>query len=511
MPSKLYESIIEKKKKRCSITNDKLKDAAQSITSSYSKSSLKQGSTYLDFDFPEIRCAYMYKYSSLHAGIVTKYFRKLIRKKEVRNNFNRHIKICSIAGGSGSDIVGIFKAMAVMPCFQRRIKKVSVLDKCSGWQNCFEDVMLDLLQGKVKDVPETFINTKKFKQELIEFDLLDPLLPKNVVEIISNADIVCMVLGKLLKPGAVILFIDNSEGNVSLFVEDILKETGLETILGPSHGTYKKFTKSDLKTYGFPAQSSTKISVIGWMKTNISIEYGSLSKSYSSLSVQSENEFVSNSLNVQSENEFVSNSLNVQSENEFVSNSLNVQSENEFSENEFVSNSLIVQSENEFVSNSLSVQNENEFDSNSLSVRSENEFVSNSLSVQSENEFVSNSLSVQSANECISNSLSVQSANECISNSLSAQQKNEFVNTISNRSDIGDCNNDINKISNTFCDKYTQTDVNGLFKDKLNQTLVPNEIREFLTLTEAVANLLEMVKKVRTQNNSHANCCCHYH
>ncbi|GIY68771.1 uncharacterized protein CDAR_388291 [Caerostris darwini] len=248
------------------------------------------------------------------------------------------------------------------------------------------------------------------------------------------------VLGNLLKPGAIMLFIDNSEGNVSLFVEDILKETGLKTILGPSHETYVKFAKSDLKTYGFPAQSSTKISVIGWMKTNISIEYGSLSKSYSSLSVQSENEF----------------------------------------------------------------------DSNSLSVRSENEFVSNSSSVQSENECVSNSLSVQCENECVSNSSSVQSPKECVSNSSSVQKKNEF-NNISNRSYIGDCNNDINKISNTFCDKYTQTDVNGLFEDKLNQTLVSNEIGQFLTLTEAVANLLEMVKKVRTQNNSHANCCCHYH
>ncbi|GIY06341.1 uncharacterized protein CEXT_539791 [Caerostris extrusa] len=295
MPSKLYESIIEKERQRSSIENYKLKAAAKSINLTYSKTSLERGSTYLNYNFPEIPL---------------------------------------IAGGSGTDIVGIFKALAMMPYFYSRIRKVSVLDNCSRWQNCFEDVMLDLSQD-------------------------------NVGKVISNADIICMVkfiskiltkkeckntlqvLGKLLKPGAVMLFIDNFEGNVSLYVEDILKETGLKPILGPLHETYGTHTNADLETYGCPPEISTKISVIGWMKTNVSNEHDFASKSYSSLCVQSEN---------------------------------------------------------------------------------------------------------------------------------------ELVNNISDRSDIDDCNNHINKISNTNCDKYTQTDlndVNGLFKDKLNQTLASNEIRSF--------------------------------
>ncbi|CAL1296404.1 unnamed protein product [Larinioides sclopetarius] len=192
MSSEFYTSIIEEEKKRFGITNEKLKIAARLISSSYSKKSLKKGSTHLDYSYPECRCAYVYKYANLHAGMITKYFRKFIKKKEIKNNFQRGIKICSLGGGPGTDIIGIFKALAVMPYFHHRINRVSVLDICGDWSNTFENIILSLLAGKVKDVPETFISSKKFRHELVEVDLLQEL-PENVVEIISNADIISMV------------------------------------------------------------------------------------------------------------------------------------------------------------------------------------------------------------------------------------------------------------------------------------------------------------------------------
>ncbi|GBM78491.1 hypothetical protein AVEN_114803-1 [Araneus ventricosus] len=287
MSSQFYTSIIEEEKKRFGITNERLKTAARVISSSYSKNSLKKGSTHLDYSNPECRCAYVYKYANLHAGMVTKYFRKFIRKKEIRNHFQRGIKICSLGGGPGTDIIGIFKALGVIPYFQHRINQVSVLDICGGWSNTFENIISCLLTGKVKDVPETFVSSKKFKHELIEVDLLRSL-PENVVEIISNADIISMVkfmsvilakegcldalkvLGNLFKPGAIVLFIDNYQGNVFESIKDILNQTGLEIVLGPLHEVYIKHTKQqNEEIYGCLAQTVARISVVGLVKRDI--------------------------------------------------------------------------------------------------------------------------------------------------------------------------------------------------------------------------------------------------
>ncbi|KAF8796475.1 hypothetical protein HNY73_000845 [Argiope bruennichi] len=284
MLSEFYSHIIEEEKKKFAITNERLKFAARIVSSIYSKKSLKKGSTYLNYNSPECRCAYLYKYASLHTGMVTKYFRKFVNKKELRNHFQRGIKICSLGGGPGTDIIGICKALAVRPYFHQRIKQVSVLDICGGWNNTFENIISGLLTGKVKDVPETFISSKKFKYNLIEIDLIQSL-PENVIEIISKADIVSMVkfisvvlakegcldalkiLGNLLKPGAVVFFIDNYQGNVFESIKDILNQTGLEIVLGPLHEVFVKPSKQhNEETYGCLAQTAARISIVGFIK-----------------------------------------------------------------------------------------------------------------------------------------------------------------------------------------------------------------------------------------------------
>ncbi|GFS40593.1 uncharacterized protein NPIL_128471 [Nephila pilipes] len=282
MPYNIKNSNI-KLIKRSNIKLEKLKFAARAVAKSYNKKSLKNGSTYIDYGIPDVRCAYMYKYSTLHTSMVTKYFRKLIKKKELKNKFTGSIKICSLGGGPGSDIVGIFKALGVIPYYNNRIKQVSVLDICDGWRRSFEDIMSLLKHGRVKDIPETFISSKKFKHELIEVDLLCPL-QENAVEVISNADIICMVkfvsavlakkksidalqsLGNLFKPGAIILFIDNFRGNVLESIENTFQQIGLQTVLGPEHDTYVKFSKSYEKMFGCPPQTAAKVSIVGCIK-----------------------------------------------------------------------------------------------------------------------------------------------------------------------------------------------------------------------------------------------------
>ncbi|KFM80288.1 hypothetical protein X975_00245, partial [Stegodyphus mimosarum] len=246
---------------------------------------LKKGSTYLDYNNAANRCAYLYKYADIHTGLVTKYFKNFI-EKEVKKllESKKNLKICCLGGGPGTDIIGIFRALAIFPAFHQKVSEVTVLDICGGWRNSFKRIISSIKDGKVKDIPETFIDEKTFAARLTSVDLLGPL-PQGVVDIISNADIICMVkfvsavlgkpksvsalqnIGQKFKLGTVILFIDNFQGNVSKSVEDISSQIGLEIILGPLHEVFVCHKrKANKKVYKCMPLSATRVSVIGFMK-----------------------------------------------------------------------------------------------------------------------------------------------------------------------------------------------------------------------------------------------------
>lgn len=192
MSSKFYASVISENEHGIEISA--LKQAAKDISRYYSNSSLKEGSEPPDYNNPAYRCAYLHKYASLHTGMAKKYFQKMLRKKEARNILYRNskIKICCLGGGPGTEIVGIFKALANVPTFHERVSKVSVLDVCKGWENSFKSIITNLIKGKNKLVPGTFVNRSTFKKEFIQVDLQDQL-PENVRKVISEADVICMM------------------------------------------------------------------------------------------------------------------------------------------------------------------------------------------------------------------------------------------------------------------------------------------------------------------------------
>lgn len=194
MTSKFYIFIIEEEKTAFNIKDDTLKKAANDVAKSYIQKSLQKGSTFLDYNNPSNRCAYLYKFATAHTGLAAKYFQKLIKKKEVLNilNSKKQIRICCLGGGPGTDVVGIFKAMANIPSLHKKVVQVTVLDICGGWRNSFKHVMSRLKHGKVGGVPASFVDGNDFKADLIKFDLLEPL-PENIRKIIASADVISMV------------------------------------------------------------------------------------------------------------------------------------------------------------------------------------------------------------------------------------------------------------------------------------------------------------------------------
>ncbi|XP_035223206.1 uncharacterized protein LOC118195940 [Stegodyphus dumicola] len=286
MNTKFYESIIANEREKFKVNEAALKKAAADVAKSYNRKALKKGSTYLNYNYAANRCAYLYKYADIHTGLVTKYFENLIEKEEVKNllESKKNLKICCLGGGPGTDIVGIFRALAKYSAFHEKVSEVRVLDICKGWRNSFKRIISSIKKGKMKGIPENFIDKKRFFAHLISVDLLGAL-PQGVVNVISNADIICMVkfvsavlgkpesvsalqnIGKTFKPGTVILFIDNFQGNVSKSLEDISSQIGLEITLGPLHEVFVcRKRKTDKKVYKCIPLPATRVSVVGYVK-----------------------------------------------------------------------------------------------------------------------------------------------------------------------------------------------------------------------------------------------------
>ncbi|KAF8796476.1 uncharacterized protein LOC129981110 [Argiope bruennichi] len=287
MSLQFYFSITEDEKKIFNVKEATLKIAAKDVTSAYSPTSLMGGSTFLDYNIPRNRCAYLYKYAAIHTGLVFKYFTEMLDLTSAKAvlDFKKDIKICCLGGGPGTDIVGICKALAAFPSFYKKVTQVTVLDLCGGWRNSFKHIISRLRHGKVEGVPVSFINSSDFKADLMAVNLLEPL-PASIVKVISNADIICMVkfvsaiigkqesvnalkvIGNHMKLGASVLFIDNVCDRVSGAVKMISEQCGFSNVLGPLHGSYKYAnTKTKKDIYGCLPCCKIKVSVIGWMKT----------------------------------------------------------------------------------------------------------------------------------------------------------------------------------------------------------------------------------------------------
>ncbi|GFT47733.1 uncharacterized protein NPIL_626951 [Nephila pilipes] len=287
MSVQFYISIIEEEKKKFNVNEKTLPKAMLEVNTAYNPTSLKKGSTYLDYNKPQNRCAYLYKYASVHTRLVHKYFKEMLNIEPVKItlDYRKELKICCLGGGSGTDIVGICKALAEFSSFRQKVTQVTVLDICGGWRNSFTRVMSRLKHGKVTHVPGKFLDSKNFKANLIAVNLLETL-PTNVVKIISNADIVCMVkfvsaimgkdeavtalkvIGDTIKLGASILFIDNFSDKVCQPLQNISQQCGLSNVLGPLTGIYKQAgTKTKKDVYGCLPMCSVRVSVIGWIKT----------------------------------------------------------------------------------------------------------------------------------------------------------------------------------------------------------------------------------------------------
>ncbi|KAJ8032345.1 hypothetical protein HOLleu_25853 [Holothuria leucospilota] len=147
----------------------------------------------IDFDDVYTRWAYMFVYMLRHIHLVFTAFDLAVQRRLIKvKSTHRSVSICMIGGGPGSDISGyvLFMMKRGTGCL-KVADKVDVLDKCPQWSGSW-DALYKFLPVRY----HRLIPTAKYRP----FDYLqDQLSPLNR-SIIKSADVVTMV--KSLSPPA---------------------------------------------------------------------------------------------------------------------------------------------------------------------------------------------------------------------------------------------------------------------------------------------------------------------
>ncbi|KAG8183333.1 hypothetical protein JTE90_023982 [Oedothorax gibbosus] len=200
-----------------------------------------------DYNTVAHRCAYLYKYAPLHSAIVRDEL-KIILNQSIFWKFHdklatSKLKICSLGGGPGSDIVGIVAALSELDVFQCSAK---VVDLKADWEDTLRSVVQELRSGDYGVVGQCF-QAENFDWDYLTADLLEDEIKGDVFEAVGEADLVTMVkfvsaascqstysmlkkIFRMLKPGSMVLFIDNASGGFSELVDKVSKESqGFET------------------------------------------------------------------------------------------------------------------------------------------------------------------------------------------------------------------------------------------------------------------------------------------
>ncbi|XP_015929876.2 uncharacterized protein [Parasteatoda tepidariorum] len=282
----LYSNVRSKEIEKSDTKTEEIKLAIKNIEKVYKPNSkfwVEKFDQKANYDDPAYRCAYLFKYASLHTFLVQDIFtRVLIECSAVMNpifwSHNNCVNICSLGGGPGIDAIGIISAL------HRRFGLVccstKILELMPGWKDTFDSILGEFrnnhygLSGN--------LTPQYFQFSYVEADLLGKM-DSVVKKTISSANLITMVkflsavtcvdtaqmirnIFKSMRPGAVVFIIDNAAGGYSELVSEIAKECTLRPIFGPLQ--YLQYTNAqfNVEDYNSRSCSSTQMTVHLLMK-----------------------------------------------------------------------------------------------------------------------------------------------------------------------------------------------------------------------------------------------------
>ncbi|KFM63513.1 hypothetical protein X975_26547, partial [Stegodyphus mimosarum] len=235
-----------------------------------------------DYNDAAHRCAYLHKYAPLHTVMVYHMInRALIQNFSVFQNTLRNgcLKLCSLGGGPGSDVLGVLAAMHENFGFNQI--SVTIVDYMVNWSITFSSIVQELRFGNYGTLGGNF-SPQYFDWAYIGDNLLGKM-SNQVNRAIAAAEIITMVkfvsaaackdthqmikkIFSTMKPGAIVLYIDNAGGRFHQLMSRVATECMFITVFGPLKHEHYVNENMNIKRFGYTSCYETKVSVHIWQK-----------------------------------------------------------------------------------------------------------------------------------------------------------------------------------------------------------------------------------------------------
>ncbi|GIY99510.1 uncharacterized protein CEXT_758301 [Caerostris extrusa] len=224
--------------------------------------------SYEEVDYSKIayRCAYVHKYAPFHTALVYETMsRSMAENPHIKPMILRFLSkgplnICSIGSGPGTDVVGLLAALHQRLHDSFRFFRISahLVDITSEWESTFRTVVSEATSGGCGALSEG-MSDKWFKWTFQEADL-QLKMNEALSKAISSSDLITLVkivsavacketsktiekIFRVIKPGALVLFIDNASGGFQELISTAAAKYRLVPVYGPlNHQLYTNET-----------------------------------------------------------------------------------------------------------------------------------------------------------------------------------------------------------------------------------------------------------------------------
>ncbi|CAL1274660.1 unnamed protein product [Larinioides sclopetarius] len=245
----------------------------------------KNFDSFTDFNEVAYRCAYLFKYAPFHTALAYKAMSHALTESpyELRallDSLSGPLKLCSLGGGPGTDVIGVLAAMHNQFGFFH--SSVKLVDIMSEWELTFWSVLDELRQKNYGTLSES-MSEKWFDWSFMTADLQGKM-SRELIEVLETADLITMIkfvsaaacketsnmiekIFKIMKPGAFILFVDNAAGGFKELISSAAKKYKFSAISTPlKHQPYINECFKNIK-YGYKSCYESKIAVQLLMKS----------------------------------------------------------------------------------------------------------------------------------------------------------------------------------------------------------------------------------------------------
>ncbi|GIY99954.1 uncharacterized protein CEXT_558341 [Caerostris extrusa] len=153
---RLYTQVLENHSLANDVTEEDVQKAIEDMHKIYQgdpDSLSKNSSCLTDFNKVAYRCAYLHKYAAFHAALAYEATSRALTENPLALHstlqsvlsFKRPLKICSLGGGPGTDVIGVLSALHDKLDFFPT--SAVVVDIMAEWKSTLSSVIRELRSG----------------------------------------------------------------------------------------------------------------------------------------------------------------------------------------------------------------------------------------------------------------------------------------------------------------------------------------------------------------------------